>query len=103
MRCCAALHYWGDIDTHGFAILSRMRGRLAHVRSFLMDRDTLMHHRELWSEEPHDSRCVRELDSLYKDERDLYDDLRNDRLGVCVRLEQERIACDRVRQIIASI
>src|SRR5690606_40988362 len=40
--------YWGDIDTHGFAILSRVRARLPDVRSMLMDEDTLLHHRMLW-------------------------------------------------------
>jgi hypothetical protein len=35
--------YWGDIDTHGFAILSRVRGRLPHVRSILMDDATRMY------------------------------------------------------------
>ena len=30
--------YWGDIDTHGFAILHRLRAWLPHVRSLLMDR-----------------------------------------------------------------
>ncbi|BFO23151.1 hypothetical protein SHKM778_95390 (plasmid) [Streptomyces sp. KM77-8] len=34
------LWYWGDIDTHGFAILSRVRGHFPHTRSLLMDRHT---------------------------------------------------------------
>jgi hypothetical protein len=37
-----AIHYWGDIDTHGFAILDQPRGHFAHVESFLMDRATLI-------------------------------------------------------------
>jgi hypothetical protein len=32
------LYYWGDIDTHGFAILSRLRRHWEHARSLLMDR-----------------------------------------------------------------
>ncbi|MCK9396641.1 MAG: DUF3322 domain-containing protein, partial [Methylobacter sp.] len=35
-RC--RIHYWGDIDTHGFAILDQLRSRFDHVQSFLMDR-----------------------------------------------------------------
>lgn len=31
------LYYWGDLDTHGFAILSRLRGSWPQVRSLLMD------------------------------------------------------------------
>ena len=36
------LVYWGDIDTHGFAILNRLRHHLPHARSMLMDRATLL-------------------------------------------------------------
>jgi hypothetical protein len=43
--------YWGDIDTHGFAILSRLRGMFPGVRSMLMDRVTLLAHREQWVRE----------------------------------------------------
>jgi hypothetical protein len=35
------LHYWGDIDEHGFHILARLRGRFPEVRSFMMDLGTL--------------------------------------------------------------
>ena len=31
--------YWGDIDTHGFAILDRLRRRFPRTHSLLMDRD----------------------------------------------------------------
>ena len=34
-RC--RLFYWGDIDTHGFAILDELRGHFGRVESFLMD------------------------------------------------------------------
>lgn len=36
-----AVHYWGDIDTHSFAILDQLRSHFDHVSSFLMDRATL--------------------------------------------------------------
>ena len=42
------VYYWGDIDTHGFAILDRLRSDFPDMRSFLMDRATLLEHRELW-------------------------------------------------------
>jgi len=32
------VHYWGDIDTHGFAILDQLRAYAPHARSFLMNR-----------------------------------------------------------------
>lgn len=34
------IFYWGDIDVHGFQILSQLRSYLPNVRSFLMDMET---------------------------------------------------------------
>lgn len=81
--------YWGDLDTHGFAILDRLRTWLPETRSVLMDRESLLAHRDRWvrEERPARSRLVR----LTDEERELYDDLVADRLGERVRLEQERI------------
>ena len=81
--------YWGDIDTHGFAILDQLRGLLPHVESFLMDRVTLMNFAALHGKE--DKPTQRDLSRLNADEGALYDDLRDNRLGVNLRLEQERI------------
>lgn len=39
-RC--QLLYWGDIDTHGFAILDQLRGYFPSAAPFLMDRGTLV-------------------------------------------------------------
>lgn len=97
------LYYWGDIDTHGFAILSRLRRHWEHTHSLLMDRDTLLSHQALWSEEPRDRRCLHDLDALGDEERALYHDLRSDRLGERVRLEQERIGYSQVLDAVASI
>ncbi len=33
--------YWGDIDAHGFQILSDLRSFFPHIRSVMMDRQTL--------------------------------------------------------------
>ncbi len=98
-----AVHYWGDIDTHGFAILDRLRRHCPHARSFLMDRETLLAHREVWSEEPAERRCVRDLEALDAEEHALYDDLREDRLGVGVRLEQERIGFGWVEATVVAL
>lgn len=81
--------YWGDIDANGFAMLDRMRASLPDVRSLLMDRDTLIRHQAHWSAEL--TPYVSALDRLTPTEASLYDDLRFDRLGRAVRLEQERI------------
>jgi hypothetical protein len=85
------LWYWGDIDTHGFGILNRLRKALPHARSMLMDRETLLAHRHLWVSEPAEHRYVGEPDRLTPQERELYESLRDDRFGERVRLEQERV------------
>jgi hypothetical protein len=84
-----AIHYWGDIDTHGLAILDSLRAYFKHARSFLMDRETLLVHRDHWIVEAQP--VLRDLERLTQDEQSLFDDLRHNRLGQCVRLEQEKI------------
>lgn len=81
--------YWGDLDSHGFAILDRLRAWLPRTASFLMDRETLLHHRDRWGTEP--SPTSARLDRLDPGEAALYSDLVGDRYGPAVRLEQERL------------
>lgn len=81
--------YWGDLDTHGFAILDRLRAFLPQTRSVLMDRETLLAHRDRWVVE--ERPAVSALTRLEAEEAALYADLVGDRLGDRVRLEQERI------------
>lgn len=95
------LFYWGDIDTHGFAILDQLRGLFPHARSFLMDRGTLMAHKSLWGREP--SQEVRDLPRLDPEEQSLYDDLRDNRLSDQLRFEQERVGFDWVRKKVAEL
>ena len=83
------VQYAGDLDTHGFAILDRLRGWHPGVTSVLMDRQTLLSHRDRWGREPAPTRTP--LSHLTPDEDDLYQDLGQDVLGPSVRLEQERI------------
>jgi hypothetical protein len=95
------LFYWGDIDTHGFAILDQLRGSLPHVWSFLMDRDTLMAHRSLWGHEPRQE--TRNLPRLHPEEQALFDDLRCNRLTDQLRFEQERVGFDWVKNRVADL
>lgn len=83
------IHYWGDIDTHGFGILDQLRGHFDHVVSFLMDRATLDAHAVFWGSEDKPLRV--DLHRLTPDERALYDDLRDNRIRPGLRLEQEHI------------
>ncbi len=83
------MHYWGDIDTHGFAMLNRLRGYHPHVRSLLMDEDTLLRHRALWG---HEKRPIqRQLPHLTDTEEACYTALRDNRFQENLRLEQEHI------------
>ena len=100
-----SLHYWGDIDTHGFAILDELRHHFRHTESFLMDRDTFLAFKALWTLER--SPANRDLERLTPEELALYNDLRDNKLGTRLRLEQERIGFgwieDRLRDLEASV
>jgi hypothetical protein len=83
------LIYWGDIDTHGFAILNQLRRRYPHARSILMDRPTLLTHEAHWTQESKPVNAYLEL--LTSDEAALYTDLVEGVLGDAIRLKQERV------------
>jgi hypothetical protein len=92
--------YWGDIDTHGFAILDRLRHQLPRTRSMLMDRATLLDHRQHWGSEPSQATVV--LDRLNPEESALYADLISHTYAAFVRLEQERISFSAVERAVAA-
>ncbi len=93
--------YWGDLDTHGFAMLDQIRHHFPRTRSFLMDEATLLSHKALWGEEP--SPTGRDLALLTSDEAGVYDALRHNLHGRHLRLEQERISFSLVRQMVEEI
>ena len=106
LRSAAWLHqrsvfYWGDVDTHGFAMLHQLRSYLPHVQSLLMDSDTLMAHADHWGHEPQAQQ--RDLPRLTPDERGVYDALRDNRIRPGLRLEQERIGFAWVQQALAAL
>ncbi len=98
----AEIVYWGDLDTHGFAILDRLRAWLPQTRSILMDRETLLAHRDRWGRE--EAPTSARLRRLTNDEQAVYVDLVEDRLAEKLRLEQERIdwewAAERLRSAV---
>jgi len=98
-RC--RVHYWGDIDTHGFAILDQLRSQFDHVESFLMDRATLLALESQWGEE--EKQTLRDLPRLNPEEKALYDDLRDNRIRGNLRLEQERIGFGRVASALSAL
>ncbi|MGH9552537.1 MAG: Wadjet anti-phage system protein JetD domain-containing protein, partial [Terriglobales bacterium] len=86
----AECFYWGDLDTHGFAILSEARSSLTHLESILMDETTLLSHQNLWVNEQSQCSAVA-LPHLSHCEHIVYDRLKQNHWGDSVRLEQERI------------
>ena len=97
------IHYWGDLDTHGFAILDRLRASLPEARSMLMDAPTLHAHRLLWGAEEKDKRFTGQLARLSEAEHTLFIALRDDVHGEHIRMEQERIGFGWVNEAIAKI
>ena len=95
------VYYWGDIDTHGFAILDQLRAQLPHVKSLLMDKATLLAHALQWGEEPQPT--LRDLPRLTERERALFDELRDNRLRAGLRLEQERVSFGWLQQVLAAL
>ena len=95
------IYYWGDIDTHGFAILNQLRGFFPHTVSFLMDRRTLLHHRPLWGVEAKPEAA--DLARLKAEESVLFDRLRQNHWGDRVRLEQEKIGFDFLLDVLRRL
>ncbi|MEA1910071.1 MAG: DUF2220 family protein [Spirochaetota bacterium] len=95
------LWYWGDIDTHGFAILNQFRTSFPTVNSFLMDRETLMNHQSHWGFEK--TPTTADLSNLTSEEALLYDELRYNKIKSNLRLEQEFIDFSWVVEVVNSI
>lgn len=79
--------YWGDIDPHGFQILSQIRGYFPHTQSCMMDLETFREFEDMTVT----GTCtnVTELDHLNPEEHLLFDHLCS--LKINNRLEQEKI------------
>lgn len=89
LRAARAI-YWGDIDTHGYAILHRARCHLPQLQSMLMDETTLRRYPRLWGSEG-SQHGAGQLDLLNAQELAVYQALKSQAWGQNLRLEQERI------------
>ena len=95
------IFYWGDIDTHGFVMLDQVRSFLPQTKSILMGEEILLQTRGIWSVEGRPfSGC---LSRLTADEHHLFRSLQDGTYGEKVRLEQERISFNRVKNEIARL
>lgn len=97
------IYYWGDIDTHGFAILSQVRNYFPQTQSFLMDSQTLLQHQHLWGTEAASKGATGQLPNLTNQEAALFADLTHNRWGDRIRLEQEHIAYSRLLRALENI
>lgn len=96
------IYYWGDIDTHGLAILASARKYFPHIRSILMDETTLLAHRSFWGREPLQATADR-LPLLTADEEQVYKNLKANKWQENLRLEQERIGWNFVTEVLKNI
>lgn len=95
------IYYWGDIDTHGLAMLDQVRSFLPQTCSMLMEESILLKYRHLWSVE--DKPFLGQLTRLTPEEHRLLCSLQNNTWGKGVRLEQERISFQQVKQFLSSL
>jgi hypothetical protein len=85
------LYYWGDIDTHGFAILSQIRSYFSNIESILMHEEVINNYKSMATEEPLAKRFMGELKYLTKNEENIFNNLKKNSYANEFRLEQERI------------
>ena len=95
------IYYWGDLDTHGFAILDQLRNQFPHAESILMDKATLLKFELLWDIE--EQQTLRDLPRLTPAELSLYNELRDNRICKNLRLEQERIGFTWLRSALEKL
>ncbi len=95
------IFYWGDIDTHGFAILDQLRSKFPTVKSMLMDESTLLAHRQFWGRENKPENKA--LPRLNGQEQRLYQNLLQHHYAENLRLEQERIHFDYLQDVMKAI
>lgn len=103
IKCLAKkkIFYWGDIDTHGFKILGILRSYFPNTFSFFMNEETFVKYSKFWVVEKKPF-----LDSvmyLTPREEEMLHALQNNKYGLSLRLEQERIPYQAVVKEITAI
>ena len=86
------IFYWGDIDTHGFAILSQIRAYFPQVRSMFMSEEMIEKFKFLAVKESVPKRFLGDLKNLSKEENRVFNNLKNNVYAEALRIEQERIS-----------
>jgi len=91
------IYYWGDIDTHGFEILSILRRFLPHVESLMMDEKTFVLFKDFWTKGKQFPSKF--LENLTSSEQDLFQKV----YAQTLRLEQEHILQSYVLEKIQNL
>jgi hypothetical protein len=79
-------------------MLDQIRQYFPHTESLLMDKETLLAHRRLWGKEGKPT--SRDLDCLRPQEMELYQEIINHSYVKNLRLEQERIGINWVKEML---
>ena len=79
------LYYWGDLDVHGFHILSRLRRTFPSMQSLMMDEHTLASFKDFW--QTAGDAAYEKTQNLTAEEQKTYVCLKNHKR----LLEQERV------------
>lgn len=82
-------------------MLSQIRSYFPQTQNFLMDYRTLMQFKSLWGQEQAHQRCITTLPYLNPIEQILYQELCNNTYANSLRLEQERIYHQWVKDYLA--
>ena len=89
------IHYWGDIDSHGFAMLAQIKQYYPNATSLLMNEQVLMACKDQWhSESTPCALTTEQLTYLNSDEQRVYLQLADVNKIQNLRLEQEVIPFD---------
>jgi hypothetical protein len=100
LKNCRVL-YWGDVDVHGFHIVSRLRSAFPHLKTAMMDLPTLNDCSKIVSQSK--AATYEETTCLTSTEREAYEQVKSNQM----LLEQEKIpyayAVERLRGLINTI
>ena len=106
LTSASRLYYWGDIDAHGYEILSGWRADGVPVTSILMDHTTYATYEPFGTNtdknnQPLGPSTPKPLPHLTQDERTVYDRITDPAWTGHRRIEQERIPLSQAHALIA--
>ena len=90
------IFYWGDLDAHGFQILSEIRTHFNQVKSFLMDKETF---EKYYEGDKGKETNAENLYNLTSEENELFKYLKENNY----RLEQEKIPYEYATNVIMAL